>query len=133
MYLCMSSKYILIFLALLGVPLLSSANDYNSHSRNELPGPTFTVPPNVTIQCDEDYSNLTLTGDVIDEDSDCPTGVGEATYINDLRNGSCDGENILLRIWQLTDNCSASNSKLQIITIREFQMIVIIQLPIYRL
>ena len=29
--------------------------------------PTFTVPANITIECDQNINDLTLTGDVTDE------------------------------------------------------------------
>jgi hypothetical protein len=33
--------------------------------------PTFTVPADITIECDQDVSDLALTGDVTDEADNC--------------------------------------------------------------
>ncbi|WP_299229833.1 hypothetical protein, partial [uncultured Psychroserpens sp.] len=41
--------------------------------------PTFTVPADITIECDQDPNELTLTGDVTDEADNCSTGL-EATF-----------------------------------------------------
>ena len=35
--------------------------------------PTFTAPADLTISCEQDETNLTLTGDVTDEADNCDT------------------------------------------------------------
>ncbi|WP_161808333.1 PKD domain-containing protein, partial [Zhouia amylolytica] len=41
--------------------------------------PTFTVPADITIECDDDETDLSLTGDVTDEADNCDTTL-DATY-----------------------------------------------------
>ncbi len=68
--------------------------------------PTFTVPSDITIDCEADYTDLTLTGDVLDEYDSCDPGIGEAVSTDVLiTDGLCDGELIVERTWTLTDAC----------------------------
>ncbi|MBO6608072.1 hypothetical protein, partial [Psychroserpens sp.] len=41
--------------------------------------PTFTVPADITLECDQDPSDLTLTGDVTDEADSCSSTI-DATF-----------------------------------------------------
>ncbi|OZV68713.1 hypothetical protein CA834_09640, partial [Winogradskyella aurantia] len=41
--------------------------------------PTFTVPADITVECDVDVNDLSITGDVTDEADNCSTGL-EATF-----------------------------------------------------
>ncbi|MCQ0113156.1 hypothetical protein, partial [Zhouia amylolytica] len=41
--------------------------------------PTFTAPDDITIECDQNASDLIITGDVTDEADNCATGL-EATF-----------------------------------------------------
>ncbi|MBT8259605.1 MAG: hypothetical protein KJO49_14085, partial [Bacteroidia bacterium] len=66
--------------------------------------PTFTVPADITIECDQDPSDLVLTGDVTDEADNCSTGL-EATYTDSVAPGACANESIITRTWTLVDDC----------------------------
>lgn len=75
--------------------------------------PTFTVPADITITCDDDKDNLSITGDVTDENDNCTPSL-EATYFDNLSYQSgCSG--YVLRIWTLEDNCSNAVVKTQTI------------------
>ncbi|MEY8867894.1 hypothetical protein AB9K24_00175, partial [Meridianimaribacter flavus] len=60
--------------------------------------PTFTVPADVTIECDQDANDLTLTGDVTDEADNCDAGL-EATFSDAVADGNCANESVITRTW----------------------------------
>ena len=80
--------------------------------------PTFTVPADVTIECDEstDPSN---TGDVTDEMDNCDSApVVAYTDIEDLT--GCGGyTGTITRTWTVTDACGNVTTKVQVITIED--------------
>ena len=78
--------------------------------------PTFTIPADLTIECDQDETDLGLTGDVTDEADNCSTGL-EATYSDSVAAGSCANESTITRTWTLTDDCGNTTTADQTITI----------------
>jgi len=80
--------------------------------------PTFTVPDDIMIECEDDPTFLSLTGDVTDEDDNCSTGL-EATFTDSMEEGSCAGEMIITRTWTLIDDCGNTFSQDQIITLQD--------------
>ncbi|MBO6943377.1 MAG: gliding motility-associated C-terminal domain-containing protein, partial [Psychroserpens sp.] len=80
--------------------------------------PTFTVPADVTLQCSDDLADISLTGDVTDEADNCSTGL-EATFTDDIADGSCVNEAIVTRTWTLTDDCGNTTTLVQTITIED--------------
>ena len=82
--------------------------------------PTFSVPADVTIECTDDETDLTLTGDVIDEADTCDPTIGEATYSDVVSsNDPCNGASVITRTWTLTDDCGNDFSQDQIITVED--------------
>ncbi|WP_204345936.1 gliding motility-associated C-terminal domain-containing protein [Psychroserpens algicola] len=80
--------------------------------------PTFTVPESIAIECDQDPSDLTLTGDVTDEADNCSTGL-EATFTDAIADGACANESVITRTWTLTDDCDNTTTLVQTITIQD--------------
>jgi hypothetical protein len=81
--------------------------------------PTFTAPPSITIYKDDDCNynaSTAITGDVTDEADNCDNTLN-ATFVDGVAVGSCDGETIITRTWTLTDDCNNSRVRLQTITI----------------
>ncbi|MEY8847335.1 gliding motility-associated C-terminal domain-containing protein, partial [Psychroserpens sp. XS_ASV72] len=76
--------------------------------------PTFTVPAGTTIECDQDPTDLSLTGDVTDENDNCSNGL-EATYSDTVADGSCANESVITRTWTLVDDCGNETSLVQTI------------------
>ena len=76
--------------------------------------PTFTVPVDITIECDQDPSDLTLIGDVTDEADNCSSNL-EATYADSVSQGECVNESIITRTWRLVDECGNITSYDQIV------------------
>ena len=80
--------------------------------------PTFTVPDDITIECDVDATDLTITGDVTDEDDNCSTGL-EALFSDSVANGNCPNASVITRTWSLTDDCDNTATLIQTITIQD--------------
>ncbi|MGC1473356.1 MAG: gliding motility-associated C-terminal domain-containing protein [Psychroserpens sp.] len=80
--------------------------------------PTFTVPANITLECDADTSDLSVTGDVTDESDNCATGI-EATFTDVTVVGDCETPTVITRTWVLTDACENSTSQDQVISIQD--------------
>ncbi|MEM5566181.1 gliding motility-associated C-terminal domain-containing protein, partial [Psychroserpens sp. AS72] len=80
--------------------------------------PTFTVPADVTLECDADVTDVTLTGDVTDEADNCSTNL-EATYSDTVSEGDCANESIISRTWTLTDECENTTTLVQTITVQD--------------
>uniref|UniRef100_UPI003F493DAE gliding motility-associated C-terminal domain-containing protein n=1 Tax=Psychroserpens mesophilus TaxID=325473 RepID=UPI003F493DAE len=78
----------------------------------------FTVPESITVECDVDVTDLTLTGDVTDEADNCSTNL-EATYSDAVAQGNCANEAIITRTWTLTDDCDNTTTFDQTITVQD--------------
>ncbi|MEY8847206.1 gliding motility-associated C-terminal domain-containing protein, partial [Psychroserpens sp. XS_ASV72] len=78
--------------------------------------PTFTVPAGTTIECDQDPTDLSLTGDVTDENDNCSNGL-EATYTDAVADGSCANESVITRTWTLVDDCGNETNLVQTINV----------------
>ncbi|MEH6537443.1 MAG: hypothetical protein V7719_13680, partial [Psychroserpens sp.] len=61
--------------------------------------PTFTVPSDISIECDQDALDLSLTGDVTDETDICSNAGLEATFTDATADGTCANESIITRTW----------------------------------
>ncbi|WP_242120296.1 gliding motility-associated C-terminal domain-containing protein, partial [Aestuariivivens sediminicola] len=83
--------------------------------------PTFTAPADITINCEDNADDLTLTGDVTDEADNCSTGLS-ATFVDDIAEGDCPNERVITRTWSLSDNCgNTAADQVQIITVIDDQ------------
>jgi gliding motility-associated-like protein len=80
--------------------------------------PTFTVPADVSLECDTDLADVLITGDVIDEADNCSTDL-EATFTDVVADGSCANETIITRTWTLTDECDNTTIAIQTITLED--------------
>ena len=80
--------------------------------------PTFTVPESITVECDVDINDLTLTGDVTDEADNCSSNL-EATYSDVSETGTCPTLETIIRTWKLTDDCGNETELVQTITVQD--------------
>jgi hypothetical protein len=83
--------------------------------------PTFTAPPNITINKDANCNynaSTTITGDVTDEADNCDNTLN-ATFTDGTEIGSCDGETRIYRTWTLTDDCGNTTSHVQEILVTD--------------
>jgi hypothetical protein len=82
--------------------------------------PTFTVPADVTLECDTDLSDLTLTGDVMDAADVCSADISvEYSDSFSTTDGSCLANNRVERTWTLTDGCGNVASGVQTLTLED--------------
>ncbi len=83
--------------------------------------PTFTVPADITIYkdatCGYDAS-VGITGDVTDEADNCDTSL-DASFLDVVVAGACEGELIITRTWTLSDDCGNSTIHDQIIIVTD--------------
>ena len=84
----------------------------------DVTAPTFTVPVDITIECDVDATDLTVTGDVSDESDNCSIDL-EATFTDNIAAGSCANESVITRTWSLTDECGNTTTLVQTITVQD--------------
>ncbi len=80
-------------------------------------GPSFTVPQDVTLNCEENLDNLSITGNVANEFFNCENQVGLTTYQDSLVVSSNCNEIIVHRLWNLSNNCGWDTSQVQLITL----------------
>ncbi|MDH7912674.1 gliding motility-associated C-terminal domain-containing protein [Winogradskyella sp. SYSU M77433] len=81
--------------------------------------PTFSVPANVTLECDQDVNDLVFTGDVTDESDNCSSSNLEATFTDTIVDGACAGSFTINRAWSLSDDCGNTTSLVQTITVQD--------------
>jgi gliding motility-associated-like protein len=83
-------------------------------------GPTFTAPPNLTISCDDDPLDLSITGMVADTLDNC--GGPIMLSFNDLvlnQDPDCPHSFTLNRTWTARDACGNASVRLQVITVED--------------
>ncbi len=80
--------------------------------------PTFTVPNDITVECDVDINDLSILGDVTNETDNCTTEL-EATYSDIITTETCTNGYTITRTWTLVDACNNSVSYNQIITVQD--------------
>ena len=83
----------------------------------DVTAPTFTAPSALTINCEDDATDLALTGDVTDESDNCSVGLN-ATYV-DVTDNTDPCAVIITRTWTLTDDCGNTSTQDQIITVED--------------
>ena len=76
------------------------------------------MPANITIECDQNINDLTLTGDVTDEADNCSTGL-DATFTDSEVAGTCPIISEVSRTWTLTDDCGNTTTLVQTITVQD--------------
>ncbi|WP_412984808.1 gliding motility-associated C-terminal domain-containing protein [Pontimicrobium sp. IMCC45349] len=88
------------------------------YSGSDQSAPTFTVPNDISIECDQDVTDLNITGDVTDEADNCDLEV-QVTYTDATTDGACAGEYTLTRTWTATDDCGNSTTHTQTINVQD--------------
>ena len=87
---------------------------------NDVIAPTFTAPSDVTVECDSDLSDLSVTGNVMDASDVCSADIF-TTYTDEVSTseGSCLADNVVTRTWTVTDGCGNSSTDVQVITLED--------------
>lgn len=82
--------------------------------------PSFSVPMDITIECDQDPDDLMITGDVIDEADNCDPDL-RTSYEDIITPGSCAQEYTIQRTWRVRDTCGNVTGKVQTILVTDTQ------------
>jgi len=78
--------------------------------------PDFDVPENVTISCEDNIYDLSITGNISNISDNCGGTLG-VTY-NDVQTaGTCPDELTVIRTWTITDVCGNSRDRNQRINV----------------
>ncbi|MDT0559699.1 hypothetical protein RM697_13680, partial [Ichthyenterobacterium sp. W332] len=78
-----------------------------------------TAPADLTLDCSDDTSVDGEAGNVTDEADNC-TMVLDATYSDEVVEGNCPGNYVILRTWSLVDDCdNAADDQVQTITVTD--------------
>ncbi|MCO6490335.1 MAG: gliding motility-associated C-terminal domain-containing protein [Phaeodactylibacter sp.] len=82
--------------------------------------PAFTAPPDITISCEQDYTDLGLTGMIADTLDNCggPILTGYIDQVIDDGDG-CPHSFRVERNWRARDACNNTTQKRQVITVRD--------------
>ncbi len=85
-------------------------------SVDDFTAPTFVVPQDITIDCDDDPQDLNLTGNATDVLDNCDP-IRTISYTDVVLNGNCPGNSVITRTWRARDICGNVTGKIQTITI----------------
>jgi len=83
---------------------------------DDITPPTFEIPLDLTIQCDQNPDDLSLTGMPTNATDNCDPALGQPVYSDTFTQGSCSGNQIFTRTWSLSDACGNVTTGVQIIT-----------------
>jgi hypothetical protein len=80
--------------------------------------PTFTVPANMTISCEENIYDLEITGNVNDASDNC--GIASITYEDVINTQfiNCNTGSTVTRTWTVTDECGNTSVQSQTISVQ---------------
>ncbi len=79
--------------------------------------PVFDVPPSITVDCDIDFDDLSLTGEISNV-SDC-SAIADTSYSDMSGMISCTGVGEITRTWSVTDACGNVGTAVQMIYIQD--------------
>jgi len=76
--------------------------------------PTFSIPPNVTVSCEDSLDPAFTGGGIVDGEDNCS---GFTVDFSDSMPMGCAGSGVITRTWTLTDGCGNVNTQQQFITV----------------
>ena len=80
-------------------------------------GPTFDPPADMTVDCDADLDDVTITGTVSNVD-DC-SSIRDTTYVDVFGMMGCDGIGPITRTWSVSDGCGNISTAIQMIMVQD--------------
>ncbi|HMP13376.1 MAG TPA: gliding motility-associated C-terminal domain-containing protein [Saprospiraceae bacterium] len=82
--------------------------------------PSFISPPDITLDCSDDPSDLSLTGNATNVTDDCtPEALIRLTFEDVISDSICPQGYVIQRVWQAIDLCNNILSRVQFITITD--------------
>lgn len=81
-------------------------------------GPTFTAPANVTLTCDQDPNDLSLTGNAANLQDNCDSDP-QLSFSDAVIDESCPGTYLIERTWMAADACGNTTIRKQMIEVRD--------------
>jgi gliding motility-associated-like protein len=93
----------------------------------DLQGPSFNVPPPITVDCSM-ADELTVTGVPVNIMDDCDPDP-DVNFTDDIFPGDCPNNYLIRRKWRVTDRCGNITEMIQEITVRDQQKPVFVQAP----
>ncbi len=91
--------------------------------------PTFTQPADVTIECDQNPDDLTITGDVTVVMDNCDM-MPDTSYSDVVTPSlACPQESTITRTWTVTDACGNATSLIQTITVEDSTNPMLVDVP----
>ncbi len=80
--------------------------------------PSFDVPADITIGCEDDYTDLAFTGNVTNVNDNC--GIQDTSYIDErITSIDCPFHTVITRKWVVRDSCDNGDTLIQVITIND--------------
>lgn len=81
-------------------------------------GPTFDPPPAITLTCDADTDDYSVTGEISNLFDNCtPVDNINVTAIDNITGGDCPYNFTIVRTWRASDRCGNFSVRQQVITI----------------
>ncbi len=89
-------------------------------SVDDFTAPAFTVPPDITIACDDNALDLDITGDATGVMDNCDPNP-EIFFTDVVQDGNCPGNYKIIRTWRSRDVCGNVTGKIQTIMVVDDQ------------
>ncbi len=102
--------------------LTDNCDNQTSHDQTivvqDITPPSFAAPATVTLNCEDNINDLTLTGKITNSLDNC--GIKDTTYLDDMTGlTGCNGTGTIVRTWTVTDVCGNSTNHTQSIVIQD--------------
>lgn len=83
-------------------------------------GPEFSAPPAITLSCDDDFQDTSITGMVTNATDNCmPPEDINLTFTDNVQGGNCGDNFIITRTWRAQDVCGNVTVRQQTITVED--------------
>ena len=81
--------------------------------------PTFTLPADIAIECDDDITDTGITGVPTNLMDDCGVSAAPTFMDDDTGLTGCNGTGNVIRTWSVTDDCGNTATGTQVIVVQD--------------